>query len=106
VTGIEYLITIDYDSGENIYMITDTSLIGTGAVLSVRYTWETSRPVAFDSTKYLKAEQYYFIHKQEMLAIVCALKKWCFHLLGAHFTVYTNYCTLEYFNKQKELSCY
>jgi len=96
---------IDYDSGENIYMTTDASLIGTGAVLSVRYTWETSRPVVFDSTKYLKVEQYYPMHEQKMFAIVHALKKWCFHLLRAYFMIYTDHHILEYFNKQKKLSC-
>jgi len=54
---------IDYDSEENIYMTMNASLIGTGAVLSIGYTWKTSRLVVFDFTKYLKVEQYYSMHK-------------------------------------------
>jgi len=106
VTGTGCLTMIDYDSEENIYMTMDASLIGTDAVLSAGYTWENSRLVAFDSTKYFKAEQHYPMHEQEMLIIVHALKKWHFYLLGVYFMVYTDYCILEYFNKQKELSHY
>lgn len=39
-----------------------------------------------------------------MLAIVHALKKWRASLLGYHFHVYTDHCTLEYFDTQKDLS--
>jgi hypothetical protein len=34
------------------------------------------------------AEQNYPTHKKELLAIVQALKKWRFHLLGTHFEVH------------------
>jgi len=63
VTGTGYFTMIDYDSEENIYMTMNDSLIGTGAILSIGYTWKTSRLVVFDFTKYLKVEQYYSMHK-------------------------------------------
>jgi hypothetical protein len=39
-----------------------------------------------------------------LLAIVKALKKWHTSLLGCHFEVYTDHCTLEYFQTQKDMS--
>jgi hypothetical protein len=44
------------------------------------------------------------VHEQELLAIVTALKKWRFHLLGTHFEVYTDHRTLEFFETQRDLS--
>jgi hypothetical protein len=47
----------------------------------------------------------YPVHKKEMLAIVCALKKWRSDLLESEFIVYTDHQTLENFDIQKDLSC-
>jgi len=70
VTGTGCLTTIDYNSDENIYVTMDASLSSMGVVLSVGHTWETSKPVAFDSNKYINAERHYPTHKQEILAII------------------------------------
>lgn len=67
----------------------------TGAVLSWGLTWESARPVAFDSMQLKDTQKNYPVHKKEMLAIVRALKKWWSDLLGSHFVVYTDHCTLE-----------
>ena len=52
VTSCDCLTTIDHNNpGENMIFVTcDASDFGTGAVLSFGPTWETSRPVAFEST--------------------------------------------------------
>lgn len=63
-----------------------------------------ARPVAFNSLQLKPAERNYPVHEKELLAIICALKKWCFDLLGTHFFVYTDHQTLENFNTQKDLS--
>jgi hypothetical protein len=73
-------------------------------VLSFGETWETARPVAYDSYQLNDAEKNYPVHEKELLAIVKALKKWRSHLLGAHFEVFTDHRTLEYFQSQKEMS--
>jgi hypothetical protein len=50
------------------------------------------------------AEKNYPVHEKELLAIICALKKWHSDLLGTHFYVYTDHRTLENFDTQKDLS--
>jgi hypothetical protein len=53
VVSRECLTTIDLllleSGGHNIYVMTDVSDMGMGAVLSFGKTWETARPVAFES---------------------------------------------------------
>jgi len=67
-------------------------------------TWETARPIAYDSIQLKPAEKNYPVHEKELLAIIRALKKWHFDLLGIPIYVYTDHCTLEYFNSQQDLS--
>ncbi len=50
------------------------------------------------------AQLNYPVHEKELLAIICALKKWRTDLLGSSFEVYTDHRTLENFNKQQDLS--
>lgn len=87
-----------------IFVTTDASDTITGAVLSFGPTWETARPVAFDSKPMKDAELNYLTHKKELLAIIRALKKWRIDLLGLPFLVYTDHKTLLNFHTQKELS--
>ena len=108
VVSQECLTVIDHaNPGENnIFVTCDMSDWRTGAVLSFGLTWETARPVAFDSMQLKGAELNYPIHKKELLAILHALKKWCADLLGMMFQVYTDHRTLENFTSQKDLSCH
>jgi len=50
------------------------------------------------------AQLNYPVHEKELLAIICALQKWCSELLGAPITIYTDHRTLENFDQQKDLS--
>ena len=100
----DWLATIQHDSPGNVYLTTDASDLGTGAMLSIGETWETSRPVAFDSKQFNAAQQNYPVHDKEMLAIVRATDKWDYHLIGRPFFIYTDHRTLEYFNTQKKLN--
>lgn len=104
VVSRECLTTVDHDSGETIFVTTDASDQGTGAVLSVGHTWKEARPVAFESAQYNSAEKNYPVHERELLAIVRALKKWRVYLLGVHFEVYTDHKTLKFINTQRDLS--
>lgn len=49
VIGSDCLTTIDVEPSDTIFVTTDASDRRTGAVLSVGPTWETARPVAFES---------------------------------------------------------
>ncbi|KAG9218260.1 hypothetical protein CCMSSC00406_0005941 [Pleurotus cornucopiae] len=100
------LTVIDHDNpGDNkIFVTTDASDLGTGAVLSFGPDWKSARPVAFESKQLNDAEKNYPTHNKEMLATVRALRKWRTDLLGASFEVYTDHRTLEFFNRQHDLS--
>jgi hypothetical protein len=44
------------------------------------------------------AEKNYPVHEKELLAVICALKKWRSDLISSEFFVYTDHHTLENFN--------
>ncbi|TFY53536.1 hypothetical protein EVJ58_g9399 [Rhodofomes roseus] len=106
VVSRECLTVIDHEHpGDNkVFVTCDASDWRTGAALSWGTTWETARPVAFDSMQLKGAELNYPIHEKELLAIIRALKKWRADLLGMPLLVYTDHRTLENFNTQKDLS--
>ena len=105
VVSSDCLTVIDHSDPENkIFVTCDASDWRTGGCLSFGKTWETARPVAYDSMQLNSAEQNYPIHEKELLAIIRALKKWRADLLGAEFTVYTDHRTLENFDTQRDLS--
>jgi hypothetical protein len=90
--------------GDNrIFVTCDASDWRTGAVLSYGLTWESARPVAFDSMALKEAQLNYPVHEKELLAIIHALQKWRADLLGAPITIYTDHRTLENFDHQKDL---
>ena len=63
-----------------IFVTTDASDLCSGAVLSFGETWETARPVAFDSMTFKGAELNYPVHEKELLAIKEALRTWNYYL--------------------------
>ena len=77
VTSQECLTVINHiNLGENkIFVTCDTSDWHTGGVLRFGSTWETTRPVAFDSMQLKDAEKNYLVHEKELLTIVRALRK-------------------------------
>jgi len=106
VVSRECLTIIDHSKmPENkIFVTTDASERATGAILSFGPTWETARPVAFDSMTLKGAELNYPVHEKELLAILRALRRWKVDLLGSEFFVYTDHRTLLNFNTQMNLS--
>ena len=106
VVGRDCLTTIDLAllPEYKIYVTTDASDLGSGAVLSFGKTWESARPVAFESMTFKGAQLNYPVHEKEMLAIIRALTKWRVDLLGVPFLIYTDHKTLENFHLQRDLS--
>ena len=51
-----------------------------------------------------RCQKNYPVHEKELLAIVCALKKWRSDLQGIPIVVYTNHQTLQNFDTQQDLS--
>ena len=72
VCSAECLTVIDHANpgDKKIYLTCDASDWRTGATLSFGSTWETARPVAFDSAQLSSAEKSYPVHETELLVIV------------------------------------
>ncbi len=102
VVSRECLTVIDHSKlkQNKIFITTDASDRVTGAVLSFGLSWEMARPVAFDSKTLKGAELNYPVHEKELLAIICALRKWKVDLIGSPFFVYTDHKTLLNFHTQ------
>jgi hypothetical protein len=105
-TSKKCLATIDASlmPGHKIFVTTDASDTGSGAVLSFGPTYDTARPVAYDSRAFKGTELNYPVHEKELLAIIRALAKWRTDLLGYTFEVWTDHRTLEHFGTQRDLS--
>ncbi len=105
-TSPQCLTTIDptYMPGHKIYVTTDASDYGSGAILAFGPSYTEAHPVAFDSHAFKGAELNYPVHEKELLAIVRALGKWRTELLGYKFQVHTDHKTLEHFGTQHDLS--
>ena len=99
---------IDYKSGETIWLITDASKVGIGAVLAQGPDWKTAQPIAFESQSYRgkegTGEWNYTTHDQELLAITNALEKWSHYLLGVKFTICTDHESLKYLMTKSKIS--
>ena len=106
VVSRECLTVIDHKklSDNKIFLTTDASDRATGAVLSFGPSWETARPVAYDSKALKDAELNYPTHEKELLAILRGIRKWKVDLLGSPFFVYTDHKTLLNFHTQKDMS--
>jgi len=84
----------------------DTSNYTTGGVLSMKYSDEKWRPVAFISKSLSDTEQNYKLHDKEILAVVRCLEAWRHFLEGAteKFEIWTDYKNLKYFMKGQKLN--
>lgn len=57
IKNVQPLKNIDYESPDPIWLITDSSNTGTGAVLAQGPEWNTATPIEFDSRQYNTAEK-------------------------------------------------
>jgi hypothetical protein len=90
--------------GHKIFVTTNASDYSSGVVLSFGPTYETTRPVAYNSHAFKGAELNYPVHEKELLAIIHVLAKWHTDLLGYTFEVWTDHRTLKHFRTQQDLS--
>ncbi|GAA5972537.1 hypothetical protein JCM11641_001890 [Rhodosporidiobolus odoratus] len=104
VTSLPVLKPVDQDSEKPIWLMTDASKVGIGAVLLQGDDWKTAHPCGFYSRQYIAAEKNHPTHEQELLAVIAALKAWRLDLLGVRFRVLTDHDTLRHFQTQATLS--
>ena len=87
------------DWGKPFEVISDASLLGTGAVLL-----QEGRPVAFTSKKFDETESWYITTEQEHLGVIRALQEWRCYLEGSESTLITDHNSLIWLQTQPMLS--
>ncbi|KAL1937189.1 hypothetical protein VTO73DRAFT_14488 [Trametes versicolor] len=94
---------IDVTNPDPIWVVTDTSYSGVGAMYGQGPTWETCRPAGFMSKKFTSAQFSYFTFEQEALAVVEALLKWEEKLIGRRFTIVTDHRSLSFMKEKRKI---
>lgn len=74
----------------------DASSAGVGAILL-----QSGHPVAFFSKGFSFSNRFKSTYDRELLALVLALQKWKHYLLGRHFFVKSDHCSLRYLLAQR-----
>jgi hypothetical protein len=89
------------------FVMSDTSLSATRAVLMQKDSNGDLHPCAYLSKMLSSAERNYDIYDRELLTVIHALEEWRHYLLGtAHVvTVLTDHKNLTYFRQPHKLSC-
>ena len=95
---------VDFSRNEPVWVITDSSKTGVGAVYEQGKDWELCCPAGFLSKKFTNAQHNYRMHEYETIAGLEALMKWEDKLLGQKFTLVTDHKGLEYSKTQPILS--
>ena len=95
---------VDFNKNEPVWVITDGSQTGIGAMYGQGTSWDTCRPAGFLSKKFMSAQHNYHMHEHKTLVVLEALMKWEDKFLGRKFTVVTDHKGLEYFKIQPNLS--
>jgi hypothetical protein len=95
---------IDANDPEPIWVVCDASKTGVGAYYGQGPTWQTARPAGFMSKKLTNAQMGYATYEHETIAILEALLKWEDQLLGRRIQIVTDHRTLEFFDKQRDMS--
>ena len=87
------------DTSAPFELVSDASLLGTGAVLL-----QNDRVCAYTSAKFGQAERNYTTTDQEMLGVITALKEWRCYLEGGEVTLVTDHNPLTYLDSKPDLS--
>ncbi len=94
---------IDLTVDDPIWVVTDASYSGIGAMYGQGPSWETCRPAGFMSKKFTGAQFSYFTFEQEALAVVEALLRWEDKLIGRRFTIVTDHKSLRFLKETRKL---
>ena len=95
---------IDTRDPDPIWVITDASTSGVGAVYGQGPEWDKCRPAGFMSKKFTPAQHSYFTFETEALGVLEALLKWEDKLLGRHFKIVTDHRALMFIQDKRKLA--
>ena len=101
---IPILNLVDFSRNEPVWVITDSSKTGVGAIYEQGKDWEHCCPAMFLSKKFANVQHNYHAHEYKNIVVLEALMKWEDKLLGQKFTLVTDHKGLEYFKTQLILS--
>ncbi len=94
---------IDPSNPEPIWVITDASTSGVGAVYGQGPDWHNCRPAGFMSKKFTSAQHSYFTFEMEALGVLEALLKWEDKLIGRRFRIVTDHKALTFLKDKRKL---
>jgi len=80
---------------EKIWVISDTSSYGVGALYGQGLDWQPCQPTSFMSKKFTAAQRSYRTFKHEALTVIEALMKWEDKLVRRKFHIVTDHEALE-----------
>jgi len=95
---------INYHFADQIYLVADASLIGTGAWIGQGPTLQTIIPADFHSRKFNPAQEKYSTFDKELLAIVAVLEHFRSELTGCSYIILTDHKPLVSFPTQYDLT--
>jgi hypothetical protein len=88
------LVFLDWGKAFDVHV--DALMIALGAILAQLGAGDLDHPIAFASRKLSESEQNYNTTESEGLAMVYALQKFRYYLLGKHFKMFTDHSALKY----------
>lgn len=95
---------IDPCNPDTIWVITDASTLGVGAVYWQGPEWNNCRPAGFMLKKFTPAQHSYYTFEAEALGVLEALLKWEDKLLGRRFKVVMDHRALVFINDKHKLA--
>ena len=104
VSRMLILQSVDFSRNEPVWVITDGSKAGVGAIYGQGKDWKHCHPARFLLNKFTNVQHKICMHEHETIAVLEALMKWEDELLGQKFTLVTDHKGLEYFKTQLILS--
>ena len=94
------------DTTKPFFVMTNTSLTGSGGVLMQKDTNEDLHPCTYHSATFSPAERNYDIYDQELLTVMQALKEWRHYITGTEHpvTIITDHKNLGYFKQPQNIT--
>jgi hypothetical protein len=86
---------VDFTLTDPVWVISDASAFGVGALYGQGPEWQTCRPAGFMSKKFTSAQRSYRTFEHEALAVIEALMKWEDKLIGRQICIVTDHEALE-----------